>query len=68
MLGLNIELDLKLFTTAYFSKVFKFSLLLFPGKPLFKLFYIEDDWLQGVLDLKLLIECDDDYVFYMLYF
>lgn len=38
MLGLNIELDLKLFTTAYFSKVFKFSLLLFPGKPLFKTF------------------------------
>ena len=65
-LGLQTELELKLLTTAKLSEAFIFNVPFFSGKLLFKNVFIED-WLEGFLDLKLVVECDN-YVFYFLCF
>ena len=65
-LGLQTEQELKLLTTAQLSELFIFNVPFFPGKRLFKNVFIEN-WPQGFLDFKLVVECDDS-VFYFLCF
>ena len=60
--GFKTELELTLLTTAQLSEVSILNLPLFSGKRLSKNAFIED-WPQGFLDFKLLVECDDSLCF-----
>ena len=59
----TIELEPKLLTTGYLLatiEVIIFNLPFFPGKPMQNAFI--EDWPQGVLCFKLLIECDGSFL------
>ena len=60
----TIELDPKILTTAYLLatvEVIIFNLPFLPGKPLLNAFI--EDWPQGFLGFKLLVECDHSLCF-----